>query len=331
MTLRSLILTASAAALALSACSVDDESVPNPDTEQDVIGAEASVDIDTDRADVVEADADANMRGDLAGDADMTFDADALDAVLAAQDDSAKARYDARNPGETLEFFGIAPGMAVGEALPGGGWYSRILLDYLGDDGRLVGVDYAIPMWSEFDFGDDDFVASKESWPETWVADARGWTDNDADIDAYTFATLPQDGSLDAFLFIRALHNLARFDASGNYMADALATVHGSLKPGGMVGVVQHGAPDDADAAWADGSAGYLRQADVVAAFEAAGFELVGESDINANPRDMPTTDDAVWRLPPRLGTSDDNAELRAEMEEIGESNRMTLLFRKAG
>ncbi|GLQ20882.1 class I SAM-dependent methyltransferase [Algimonas porphyrae] len=263
--------------------------------------------------------------------ATMTFDADAMTAVLNAQDDTAKARFNARNPGETLQFFGIAPGMAVGDALPGGGWYSKILLPYLGDEGRMVAVDYTIPMWGEFGFATEEFLASKETWADEWVTTARGWTDADIDIEAYTFETLPQDGSLDAFLFIRALHNLSRFNAEGNYMTDALTAVYGSLIPGGVVGVVQHAGPDDADAAWANGSNGYLRKPDVIAAFEAAGFVLDGESDINANPNDMPTTDDMVWRLPPTLGTSNDNPELRAEMEAIGETNRMTLKFRKPG
>lgn len=258
----------------------------------------------------------------------MAFDRASLQAVVDVQDDSAKARYGARNPVETLEFFGIAPGMAVGEALPGGGWYSKILLPYLGDEGRLVGVDYDLALWPNFNFGTEEFIEGKKSWPETWVADANGWTDAGTDIDAYTFATLPQDASLDAFLFIRALHNMSRFEG-GKFMQTGIAAVHGALKSGGVVGVVQHAGSDDADAAWADGSAGYLRKPDVIAAFEAAGFELVGDSDINANPLDMPTTDDIVWRLPQSLATSGDDPELRAKMEAIGESNRMTLLFRK--
>ena len=62
---------------------------------------------------------------------------------------------------------------------------------------------------------------------------------------------------------------------------------------------------------------------------EAAGFELAGEpSEINANPKDQPTSDDKVWRLPPTLGTSRDNPELKAKMEAIGETDRMTLKFR---
>lgn len=258
----------------------------------------------------------------------MTFDGAALQAVLDAQDDSAKSRYAARHPYETLEFFGITPGMAVGDALPGGGWYTKILLPYLGDEGRVVGVDYDLALWPNFDFGTPEFIEGKKSWPETWVADASGWTDGATDIEAYTFATLPQDGSLDAFLFIRALHNMSRFE-DGRFMRSGITAVHGALKSGGIVGVVQHAGPDDADAAWANGSAGYLRKPDVIAAFEAAGFELVSESDINANPLDMPTTDDIVWRLPQSLATSGEDPELRAKMEAIGESNRMTLRFKK--
>ena len=259
------------------------------------------------------------------------FDSAALQAALDAQDDDAKARFDARNPAATLEFFGIAPGMAVGEALPGGGWYTKILLPYLGDGSRLVGIDYDLDLWPNFGFGTPEFVETKRGWPEQWVSDTAALTDADVDLAAYTFEDLPQDGSLDAVLFIRALHNLARFDEKGGFLGDGLASVYGALKPGGVVGVVQHEAPADATGALTTGDAGYLRRADVVAAFEAAGFELEASSDINANPRDMPGEGDIVWRLPPSLSTSREDEGLRASMQEIGESNRMTLKFRKPG
>ena len=255
-------------------------------------------------------------------------DSVSLTTILDNQPEAVRARYEFRNPAETLAFFGIEPGMAVGEALPGGGWYTKILLPYLGDEGRLVGVDYSLELWPNFGFASEEFVENKKSWPETWVADAREWTDADVDIDAYTFATLPADQSLDAFLFIRALHNLNRFE-DGRFMTEALQSVHGALKPGGMVGVVQHEAPADADADWANGTNGYLKRADVVAAFEAAGFELAGSSDVNANPADMPTSDDSVWRLKPSRRSEEGNEALRAQLDAIGESNRMTLLFRK--
>ncbi|MFW5927170.1 MAG: methyltransferase, partial [Wenzhouxiangella sp.] len=104
------------------------------------------------------------------------------------------------------------------------------------------------------------------------------------------------------------------------------------LKPGGIFGVVQHQARDDMPDDWADGSNGYLKKQFVVEQAEAAGFELVDETDINHNPDDRPSTDEYVWRLPPTLRLpedADDPEALRDEYEAIGESHRMTLKFRK--
>jgi len=137
------------------------------------------------------------------------------------------------------------------------------------------------------------------------------------------------DGKADAALFIRAMHNLSRFEDKGGYMAQALADTHAMLKPGGIVGVVQHQGPESNTDDWAKGNNGYLKKSKVIAAFEAAGFELVKESAVNENPKDVPTNDEIVWRLPPSLGTSREDAELRTKMQAIGESNRMTLLFKK--
>ncbi len=101
------------------------------------------------------------------------------------------------------------------------------------------------------------------------------------------------------------------------------------LAEDGLVGVVQHRAPESASDEWADGSKGYLKQSAVIAMFEQAGFELVAQSEINANPKDQPGADDFVWRLPPSLRTSRDDPALREAMLAIGESDRMTLTFRK--
>ena len=267
--------------------------------------------------------------------AEMTMKVDSakLSAILAAQDDKAKARYDARNPQATLEFFGIAPGMTVIEALPGGGWYSKILIPYLGNDGHLVGVDYSIDMWPEFGgFADAEFIEKKKTWAAEWVEGAKAWqAGTTGELSAFTFGgrDTAMDGKVDAVLFIRAMHNVSRFEAKGGYMTQALADTHALLKPGGIVGVVQHQGPESNTDEWAVGSSGYLKKSNVIAAFEAAGFELVKESAINENPKDVPTNDDIVWRLPQSLSTSREDPELRAKMEAIGESNRMTLLFKK--
>jgi len=291
-----------------------------------------------DAADSVKAGAmDAKAAAEtMAGDAKSATmglaDKTKLTAVLAMQDDKAKSRYGARNPAATLEFFGITPGMKVAEALPGGGWYSKILIPYLGNDGHLTGIDYSMAMWSEFAFMTPDRIEGKKTWPEEWTAGAQDWRNGSkAAIDAHTFGTrnTAQDGTYDAVLFIRAMHNVSRFEANGGYMAQALADTHAMLKTGGIVGVVQHSGPETNSDEWATGSNGYLKKSTLIAKMQTAGFELVGDSDINANPKDVPTETEGVWRLPQSLRGSKDDPELKAKMEAIGESNRMTLKFKK--
>lgn len=264
--------------------------------------------------------------------ADAPAAAPDLAAVLASQPDDVRARYPHRHPQETLEFFGIEPGMTVVEALPGGGWYSKILVQYLGPDGRLIGANYAHDMWPKFGFMDQAFIDRMATWTTDWPQEAGGWAgDAGAEVDAFDFGSMPDAfaGQADAVLLIRALHNLARFEGDGGYLTVALQDAHRVLKPGGIVGVVQHEARPDMPDEWADGSRGYLKRQFVIDRMGAAGFEFVDASDVNQNPDDQPTTEDIVWRLPPTLATSRDDPELRERMQAIGESNRMTLLFRK--
>ena len=315
MSFKQIILAASAAVV-LAACS-------------------GSADSAKDMAKEMTADVKAGAQ-DMAGAAkSATLDATAkakLTAVLAMQDDKAKARYQYRNPAETLSFFGIKPGMKVAEALPGGGWYSKILIPYLGDDGHLTGLDYSMSMWSNFSFMTPERIEAKKTWPADWVEGAQDWrAGSEATIDAATFGTrdTSQDGTYDAVLFIRAMHNLSRFEGNGAHMSGAIADASAMLKPGGIVGVVQHAGPETNSDEWAVGSNGYLKKSAVIAAFESAGFELVGESDINANPKDVPSESDGVWRLLPSLRGHDDDADKKAKMKAVGESNRMTLKFRK--
>ncbi len=262
-------------------------------------------------------------------------DTERLSRILEAQPDSVKSRYDQRHPKETLEFFGVEPGMTVVEALPGGGWYSRILLPYLSSEGRLIGANYALEMWPLFPFGTDAFMVEMRRWPEQFQAQAQQWcVDDCAPVDTFWLGSLPDRmaGTADVVVFIRALHNLARFNEAHGYLDAALGDAFKVLKSGGTFGVVQHCARGDMSDEWADGSNGYLKKEFVIAQVEAAGFEFVAESDVNTNPNDQPSSDEAVWRLPPSLRLPE-NAEnpdtLRAEYEAIGESHRMTLKFRK--
>ncbi|MEO1641684.1 MAG: methyltransferase, partial [Pseudomonadota bacterium] len=254
-----------------------------------------------------------------------------LDTILMAQPEEAKARYDARNPAETIEFFGLEPGMTVVEALPGGGWYSKILVPYLGEEGTLVGAHYPNDMWARFGFG-EEWEKRAIARTEGWLASTEEWgIEGGATIASAIVTDMPDElnETADAVLFIRALHNLNRFDEDAGYMTKTLAETMAVLKPGGIVGVVQHAAPESNPDEWTDGGRGYLKRSTIVAAFEEAGFELVDESDVNANPLDIPGEGDIVWRLPPSLSGTEEGTPERAAMETIGESNRMTLKFRK--
>lgn len=258
-------------------------------------------------------------------------EAKTLDSVLEAQSDDVKARYGQRHPKETLEFFGIEPGMTVLDTLPGDVWYTGMLLDFLGAEGKVVAADYSTEMWTKFgDYSKDP--AERAKWPAETVAkfDAKRDAD-DASIAAVQFGSIPEDmaGTVDVVLMVRAFHHFHRLEASDGYMTKALADMKTVLKPGGIVGVVQHRSPEANSDEWAKGDMGYLKEAAVIASFEAAGFELVEKSEINANAMDIPGAEDVVWRLSPTLATSQKDAELKTKMEAIGESDRMTLKFRK--
>jgi len=261
-----------------------------------------------------------------------SVDSAKLDSVLAAQPDEIKARYVYRNPKETLEFFGVAPGMTVVDTLSGNPWYAGILIDYLGPEGTVIGADYSTEMWTLFgNFAPDP--AEKATWVADWIETAETWRDSDTDaqVSAVAFGAVPEEmaGTVDMILQVRSLHHFNRFEDEGGYMTKALADMMVMLKPGGVVGVVLHRAPEENSDEWATGDQGYVKQSAIIAAFENAGFELESSSEINANPKDQPTEEDFVWRLPPTYASSRDNPELKKQMEAIGESDRMTLKFRK--
>ena len=259
---------------------------------------------------------------------------DRLTAILDAQPDEAKARYEFRHPKETIEFFGIEPGMTVVEGLPGGGWYSKILLPYLGADGRLLAANYDLDLYPNFGFMTEERLAEMQTWTTDFPVEAQEWRGDDgASIAAFHMGSMPAEleGTADAVFFVRVLHNMARFESEGvsDFLTASLAEAYSVLKPGGVLGIVQHHGRDDMPDDWANGSNGYLKKQFVIDSVTAAGFELVDEADFNANPKDQPTAEDFVWRLPPSLVTSREDEELRAQLTAVGESNRMTLKFRK--
>lgn len=268
--------------------------------------------------------------GEAAAPKDVQADSALMD-VLAAQPAEIKQRYAARHPAETLTFFDVKKGDTVIETLPGGAWYSGILHAYLGESGKLIGAHYPRAVFERFGWDKDRLQKTLDrdaNWPKEVLSKTVG---KGAAIDSFNLSEMPDrfNGSADKILFIRSLHNLARFNKDGGYLDTALAQAFKSLKPGGIAGVVQHRAQESASDTWADGSKGYLKQSMVIAAFEKAGFKLVEAREINANPKDRPTENDNVWRLPPSLRGLEENSDAWRANKEIGESDRMTLKFMK--
>jgi predicted methyltransferase len=93
--------------------------------------------------------------------------------VLDRQAEDVQARYEYRHPKATLEFFGIEPGMTVVEGLPGRGWYTQILLPYLGKEGHLIGANYAMDMWPNFAFANEEFLRTQSTWVTDWPVGCR--------------------------------------------------------------------------------------------------------------------------------------------------------------
>jgi predicted methyltransferase len=223
-----------------------------------------------------------------------------------------------RHPSETLAFFEIAPEMKVGEYAPGGGWYSRLLGHYVGGEGQLVGL-YANPLTATADPARQQRIRDMAAGFGKEVA---GFTGLPAEkFSAFTLDNLEgHKGTFDRILVMRAMHNLMR----GGTADTELKAMRELLKDDGLLGIEQHRAKADAPWSYANGTKGYLKQQDVVDFMRINGFELVAASEINANPRDTADHKEGVWEMPPVLATK------RDDLKGLGESDRMTLLFKKA-
>jgi predicted methyltransferase len=220
------------------------------------------------------------------------------------------ARDKYRHPAATLAFFGVKPTDTVVELIPGGGWYTEILAPYL----AAKGVYYAAGGMAR----GLDAVKAMQTKDAALYGKVKlaGFPATDAD------PKVP-DGSADVVLTFRNIHNL-RF-AGVNRVQTAFAEMFRMLKPGGTLGIVEHRLPETRASA-AEEKSGYMKVSSVVGFAKAAGFELVGQSEINANPRDTADYPDGVWTLPPNYRLKDVD---RAKYAAIGESDRMTLKFRK--
>ncbi len=249
-------------------------------------------------------------------------DSQALAVVLAdPRRDGDRARDQYRHPAETLAFFKVKPGMTVVDYMPSGGWWTRILVPYLGDKGRYIGLNPDVSKSSE------TLQKYFGNLGQTLPAQAAQWTGVMPErIAAYNSDNVPDSlkGKVDRVLIMREVHNLWRFDMLRN----ELATVRSLLNEDGLLGIEQHRAGKKARADYVNGSKGYLRERDVIALVEANGFEFAGKSEVNTNKRDPASHAEGVWVLPPNFRNVVDPVQ-RARYTEIGESDRMTLVFKK--
>jgi predicted methyltransferase len=228
-----------------------------------------------------------------------------------------------RHPVETLEFWGIAPGMTVLEILPGRGWMTAILAPYLRrSGGKLIVASF------------DPATASQARRETMADFDGRFLLENRFGIIERTIvsATAPElapAGSVDLAILANNLHTLMAEGIAERVMAQVFA----ALKPGGVFGIEQHRALSKSDLD-PTASNGYVQEAHAKKIAEEAGFVFVSASDINANPKDDRDHPFGVWTLPPTLrtaplGSLPDRDFDSQPFVEIGESDRMTLKFRK--
>jgi predicted methyltransferase len=245
------------------------------------------------------------------------FTAGQLDAVLAGSWRSAanKARDVYRHPKATLQFFGLQPDQTVIEITPSAGWYSEILAPLLRDNGHYIA---AVPGGSDGESKQDAATLRAK-----FAADATEY--GKASIMTFNpkAPVLGAPGSADMVLTFRNVHN---WTMAGTAPA-MFKAFYAVLKPGGTLGVVDHRAAQGASLDSVKGS-GYLPTDYVIKLATDAGFKLEAQSEINANPKDTKDYPKGVWTLPPTLTLGDQD---RAKYLAIGESDRMTLRFVKAG
>jgi predicted methyltransferase len=224
------------------------------------------------------------------------------------------ARDRFRHPGEELAFFGVKPNMTVVEVWPGGGYWTEILGPYLKSSGHYYA---AVTVRGE----------SKEE--DTTTAAWR--TRIEQQKDRYGTVTITglgkghydvaPPGSVDLIVTFRNFHNWM----DGGYADEALKGMYTALKPGGILGIEDHRGRDDKPQD-PKAKSGYVRQDYTIDLARKAGFEFVGASEINANPKDTKEYPEGVWTLPPTLALGDKDRE---KYLAIGESDNYVLKFRK--
>jgi predicted methyltransferase len=238
-----------------------------------------------------------------------------LDGVIAGswRDPANVARDRYRHPAETLAFFGVRPDQTLIEITPSTGWYTEILAPYLANDGQYIG---AIPAAAPDSGGGKRNAALRQKLAGNALYEKARLIEFDAKAPVFG-----PDNSADVVLTFRNLHNWLAAGTTEYHLRAA----YDALKPGGVLGVVDHRAKPGTDIETSKKS-GYVSEQLVIDLAGEVGFELDARSEVNANPKDDTDHPNGVWTLPPvnRHDAADD-----AMYKAIGESDRMTLRFRK--
>jgi predicted methyltransferase len=228
-----------------------------------------------------------------------------------------KNRDQFRHPQETLAFFEVEPTMTVVEIWPGGkGWYTEILAPYLKEKGTLYTAQFSAT--SDIAY----FTKSLQAFTDKILArpDIYG-NIKLSTLQPPDFLEIAPKASADRVLTFRNVHNWMK----SGHAETVFKAMYSALKPGGILGIVEHRAPASTTQ---DPKAisGYVTEAYVIALGEKVGFKLLAKSEINANPKDIANYPEGVWTLPPTLRLTRQN---KKRYLNIGESDRMTLKFIK--
>jgi predicted methyltransferase len=227
------------------------------------------------------------------------------------------ARDKYRHPAETLAFFGVKPSDHVVEIWPFGGWWTEILVPYLAAGGGKLSV--VLPPGRYGEMTTKKLASDPATYGKVAVVGNFPSQFGGAQVAL---------GSADVVLTFRNIHNWRmgwNAPEEADYSEAAFREIYAMLKPGGVLGVVDHRLPEATDTE-KERTSGYIKTSTVRALAEKAGFRFAGASEVNANPRDTHDHPNGVWNLPPSFAGGDTD---RARYAEIGESDRMTLKFVK--
>jgi predicted methyltransferase len=199
------------------------------------------------------------------------------DAAVAneSRPDADRARDAGRKPAEVLAFLGIEPGMTVLDMFSGGGYYAEIISHLVGPEGQVIAQSNEAYLQFVGDEFEKRYLGGRLANAQVLMVE-----NNELRLEA---------GSLDAVMLALSFHDLYYISPENGWpeidIQKLLAEFHNGLKPGGIVGIIDHAAAAGSPSA-TGGTTHRIDPAIVIETLSAAGFTLDAESDILSNPQD---------------------------------------------